>query len=379
MDVIEKYKRWVRANSELLSAFETGLSGLTWLLPERFSDNERLLESIHTISNLFSLINEGIYDDSGEDVNLGLRLALSALRQVEVLVELFSIDYAKKGRLGTRYDLLVVTETLKMLLRISLYRMSQGRLFLDNGLTNENGTKGTGILGRETKAKRVLLAFSSFRTRDSNQNEGKSLCKRRQGQVQSYWWDKYSSSWDGALAQYNRTKTHLIDDFRVLDAIVNKSQIKASKFIELGEVSHIVRPLVYVSCLRVWGSRSWKPWLIDFALELGSTKMTHYAFKYSEKSALKSGQHKLVKNTSLSCVYAQQRLLWSKPEMDELTRRKLVFVYFLIRDPFFGYVTRPIIERWLQAIKGVPLLSWLSEKIAELLYGVQRYFTYVAS
>jgi hydroxymethylpyrimidine/phosphomethylpyrimidine kinase len=44
---------------------------------------------------------------------LGVRLALNALRQVEVLVELFSIDYAKTGRVGTRYDLLVVTETLK--------------------------------------------------------------------------------------------------------------------------------------------------------------------------------------------------------------------------------------------------------------------------
>lgn len=59
------------------------------------------------------MINEGIYDDSGEDANLGVRLALSALRQVEVLVELFSIDYAKRGRLGSRYDLLLVTETLK--------------------------------------------------------------------------------------------------------------------------------------------------------------------------------------------------------------------------------------------------------------------------
>lgn len=59
------------------------------------------------------MINEGIYHDNGEDLNLGVRLALNALRQVEVLVELFSIDYAKTGRLGTRYDLLVVTETLK--------------------------------------------------------------------------------------------------------------------------------------------------------------------------------------------------------------------------------------------------------------------------
>lgn len=64
------------------------------------------------------MINEGIHDDSGEDVNLGVRLALSALRQLEVLVELFSIDYAKRRRLGTRYDLLVVTEALKYVIYV---------------------------------------------------------------------------------------------------------------------------------------------------------------------------------------------------------------------------------------------------------------------
>jgi hypothetical protein len=261
-----------------------------------------------------------------------------------------------------------------MLLRISLYRMSQGRILLDNGLTNEKKRREIGILRRKTKSERVLLAFSSFRSRDSIEND-KSLCMRqREGHVQRYWWDKYSSS----LARYNRATTHIINEFRALDATVEKSQIKASKFIEIGEVSNIVRPLVYVSCLRVWGSRSWKPWLVDFVLELGSIKLTHYAFQCSERSALKSAQHNLVKNSSLSCVYAQRRLLWSKQEMDELTRRKLVFVYFLIRDPLFGYVTHPIIERWLRAIKGVPLLSWLSEKMTELLYGVQKYHTYVS-
>lgn len=257
--------------------------------------------------------------------------------------------------------------------------MSQGRILLDNGLTNENKRKEIGIMRPETKSERVLLAFSSFRSRDSDESEGKSLCMRqKEGHVQRYWWDKYSSSSDGTLAHYNHATTHIINDFKVLDAIVEKSQIKATRFIEIGEISHIVRPLVYVSCLRAWGSRSWKPWLVDFALELGSIRLIHYAFKCSENFALKSAQHKLVMNSSLSCVYAQRRLLWSKPEMDELTRRKLVFVYFLIRDPFFGYVTRPIIERWLQTIKGIPLLSWLSEKMTELLYGVQKYHTYVS-
>jgi peroxin-16 len=37
---MEAYKRWVRQNKEYVHSLESLANGLTWLLPERFSESE---------------------------------------------------------------------------------------------------------------------------------------------------------------------------------------------------------------------------------------------------------------------------------------------------------------------------------------------------
>lgn len=37
---MEAYKRWVRRNKEYVHSLESLANGMTWLLPERFSDSE---------------------------------------------------------------------------------------------------------------------------------------------------------------------------------------------------------------------------------------------------------------------------------------------------------------------------------------------------
>jgi hypothetical protein len=108
-----KYKSWVREHAELLYVIETSLSSVTWLLPDRFDGNEFLLESIHTASNLLSTFHEYIIneqDTNGPRAIQELTLAISALQQVEVLVELYAL-FSK--RVSNKYDALCVVESLK--------------------------------------------------------------------------------------------------------------------------------------------------------------------------------------------------------------------------------------------------------------------------
>lgn len=109
----DAYKAWVRQHAEVLYVFETSLSSITWLLPDRFDGNELLLEGIHTASNLLSVFHEYIInelDKAGPRGSQELTLAISALQQVEVLVELYAI-FSK--RVSNRYDALFVIESLK--------------------------------------------------------------------------------------------------------------------------------------------------------------------------------------------------------------------------------------------------------------------------
>lgn len=63
MNVVQQYKTWVRNNSNLLGAIEGGLSSLTWLLPDRFSDSELNLEALNSLLGLLGLFHESILQE----------------------------------------------------------------------------------------------------------------------------------------------------------------------------------------------------------------------------------------------------------------------------------------------------------------------------
>ena len=61
--MLEHYKAFVRQNANLINAVEGGLSSLTWLLPDRFSNSELRLEAINSVLGLLSLVHESILDE----------------------------------------------------------------------------------------------------------------------------------------------------------------------------------------------------------------------------------------------------------------------------------------------------------------------------
>lgn len=70
---------------------------------------------------------------------------------------------------------------------------------------------------------------------------------------------------------------------------------------------------------------------------------------------------------------------WSREERDELTRRKLLLAYYLLRDPLFAHATGPALARWQGIVGRLPLAGWVSGKLVELVCGIQHYYTYTAA
>jgi len=113
MSLYRNYKIWVRQHVDALSLAETCLSSITWLLPERFEGNEILLEGIHSLANIFGAFNETILSDIETKGPAGaqeLTLALNALQQFEVLVEIFALNSSNWLH---RYDALLGVELMK--------------------------------------------------------------------------------------------------------------------------------------------------------------------------------------------------------------------------------------------------------------------------
>ncbi|KDD74170.1 hypothetical protein H632_c1513p0, partial [Helicosporidium sp. ATCC 50920] len=86
MKLYDDYKAWVCRNNVALNLLETGLSSLTWVLPDRFSDSEFVLEALHTGINLLSQFHSSILDEARAPPRprgsaAGLATSLTALQQ----------------------------------------------------------------------------------------------------------------------------------------------------------------------------------------------------------------------------------------------------------------------------------------------------------
>ena len=89
---------------------------MTWLLPDRFNDNELSLEAIHTLINLISALHDTMLNEPRPEAPPGaseLTFALNALQQIQVLVELWGLYSEKNGSIDSHYDPLIAVEGLK--------------------------------------------------------------------------------------------------------------------------------------------------------------------------------------------------------------------------------------------------------------------------
>lgn len=54
-------------------------------------------------------------------------------------------------------------------------------------------------------------------------------------------------------------------------------------------------------------------------------------------------------------------------------------MYYLLRDPLFARYTGPAVQRWQGLMGRLPLVGRLSDKVVDILLGMQQYYTYTAA
>lgn len=372
---------------------------MTWLVPDRFAQNELSLEAIHTAINLISAYHDTLINDPGPLAPSGagrLIFALAALQQIEVLVELWAKYNERTGALTSQYEPLILIEGLKAIVRLSIYRVSKCRILTNGGTTAFDFGQGRSFIpcnkGREAKAKDIFAAFSSFRTvnasvlsNKSNHDGAKAQEQFDKEQNTKFWWQgKATDDQVGPLLK--ETKKEAIYESPLKEDVLIKleketlvGQSHASKLVIAGELLHILRPVVYVLALRRWGRHSWIPWSVSLSLEMASSRLTYMGAKTSQNAARQASCEPAIAGTALSVLYAMQGIHWRRDEVDELTRRKLLVLFSLLRDPFFARFTSPAIKRWQGRVTKLPLLGGIFDKALEVLVGLQKYYTYTAA
>ena len=373
-----------------------------------------------------SVFHDSIINDPGPGAPPGagrLAFALTAIQQAEVVIELWARYNERAGTLTSQYDPLIAIEGLKAVVRLAILRASSARILPNGGTTAFEPSRLRHVasplvagIGAEARAKEVFAAFAAFREKHAVQpttdignnaerinaidvdassqifypaqeNEKSNSSEATQQAEGRYWWEdaayqlpKNAGKQQGPdCASVRYAASFNSEALRELEQRTLAAQASAARLIIAGELVHVLRPLCYVAALRRCGRRSWTPWVLSLVLELASARLTAAGASSSRQAASAAAQDVSVAGTGLSALYGLQGVRWRREEADELTRRKLLLLFSLLRDPFFSRFTGVAVERWRGRLAAVPLMGRFVDKAAELLLGLQTYYTYTAA
>ncbi|GBG68640.1 hypothetical protein CBR_g3181 [Chara braunii] len=157
------------------------------------------------------------------------------------------------------------------------------------------------------------------------------------------------------------------------------------------EMLFILRPLIYVLAIRRYGAKAWRPWFLSLSVDLFSLILQNYGEAVCEGKGTKWGigggggggeqlsqEDENVDGAAGGAERGRQGSL-SRREREELVRRRIHLLFYLIRSPFFDVVTRRPIAVTERVMKPVPLLGTLTRKAVEILMGIQAYYFYTAA
>ena len=137
-----------------------------------------------------------------------------------------------------------------------------------------------------------------------------------------------------------------------LSTVLAEKGFRGALFVA-GEVLFIARPLIYVAFIRKYGIRSWIPWVLSLAVDFMGmgilSQVTTQDGGKKEKIHLSAPEQQEVRALKPT-YYVNSLPFWSILKLqakfvsiflyDQIKRRKLLWAFYLMRDPFFSKYTR---------------------------------------
>ncbi|KAK7256684.1 hypothetical protein RIF29_30140 [Crotalaria pallida] len=369
---MEAYKRWVRQNKDYVNSLETLANGLTWALPERFGDSEIGPEAVTTILGIIASIHGHIIDTAPDEEITGsieaysfpFSLCLSTLRGLESLVEAVAQHYYGNDK---KWNFLAVTEATKVLVQLSLFRKSGYKMLLSGGETSNDDETNSNSLSSQDQIELKPGSGQAFNYMGNNHNpnpydlEGRALSAlSRFGENARMVSEPVRLSRVQQNQQQDATMEPAVSVIErpTLFGIMSQKGLPGALFL-IGEVLFTTRSLAYVLLIRKYGTRSWTPWVVSMAMDcIGMSILSLVA------TSVAGGK--------------KRRFHLSAPEMDEVKRRKLLFVLYLMRDPLFRKYTRQKLESVEKVLEPVPVIGFLAAQAVELIIGAQTRYTYMS-
>lgn len=339
-NLYERYVKWVSGNPSALGDVEMTVKWLSYFIAGKINKSSAVSELVYSLSNLLVFFNDRII----ERANLGavavsgadssklakyIKVILTTLEYCEVFIELS----AKKvwGARG-RWFFIVLVQTIKCIGRLILTLCCQGNKIVKNppipALDRRNITEG------QPEANSAATAAASETFHDQHQ----TVLLKRSGRVMR--------KVEGAPPVVARSWKPLKHE-----ATASYPVQYEGRFIRSAELMYILKPMIHLECVRRYGMDSWKSYLVPLAIDVASLRL-----------------------------YYKKREDLSRDQKQELSRRCVSMLLYLMRSPFYDRYSKQKIAGLLTAIgNNVPLMGTISNLILSYIPHWQETYFYMWS
>ncbi|XP_050552480.1 peroxisomal membrane protein PEX16-like [Spodoptera frugiperda] len=306
------YKRWVITNPKLVTDIETLATWSPYLMGGHMNKSPVISELLVTLSKLVSLFNDRILRETYDikEPYYGLRHQIKLLLTIIQYSEVF-VEMLVRNKCGSQAKWTVIT-------LLQAFKCSSALVLLFRYKE----------LPIESPPIPVLRRKEIFKGRKSDENSNTCFVLPRSGRIMR----RVNGSQGVAFRDWEPMK---------IKEVSGASNVQDLVF---AESLHILKPLIHLASMRIFGIKSWMQWMVALFVDMVSLKLYN---KYKKE------------------LSSEQQL--------EISRRKLALVFYLLRSPMYeGYskdvmdnipltpFIRGIIDRYLCHWQDVYLHMWSS-------------------
>ncbi|KAI8086573.1 peroxisome membrane protein [Halteromyces radiatus] len=349
MNILQIYEDVLIKNISQITTIEAALRSLSYILPGRFQDAELTSQTLYAGLNLIGLYHNSILRRAANDIIQQCKVTnieesqfnkytrfwnhqsgthrmisriLSIIAYTQVLMEM---GLLRKRSHKTHYQWIAILEAIKAILRLTFFRITNHRMILYPPHLERDIEPAKLDPGRHHELQVPTYHWTGRRT-------GKEVPF-----ISSTIGETGSSFVD--VNAYLMAKVLTPEKLRKPKQMVHVM----SSLARFGEVAYILRPLIYVLGILVWGRRAWKPWFLSLVIDL----MSIYAIQQSNGSDQHSNMMPL--------------------EKKEYHRRLKSLMFYILKGAFYSRITRPKLERLCNRLENKPLVNMVSGVLRDYL------------
>jgi len=320
----DEYQKWVVKHSGILGQLESLGRMTSYLIAGRVKKSPEFSEFLYSATNIIVFINDQILLNAASPktsvpptVLEKFRLFFTVLEYLQVFLE---ISATKLWGIQGKWMIITIIQSMKFLWRLFLLLKERSGLAVARPIPSLNRKKIKQNIACDPK---FVMDAETDVSPAITLTSGRVIRKVKGApQLQKRNW-----------------KLPVLPE----ENIHTKTKLQGLPLV--GEVIYVAKPLCHLGAMKCFGTSSWLPWLLSITMDASSLK-------------------------------SFDSIKLNREEKEEINRRQLMLLMYLLRSPFYDKISSKILTPILLKLTRLPLIGLLPRHILQYLPHWQKLYSY---